>query len=114
LSCNFGLRCWQTDQTDGLTVDSEGFLWSAQWYGSCVVRYDPDGKVERRIITPAKQTSCMTFGGANFSDLFITSAARSEAMPIMPPDYDPNTGFFGARCTAWQLAFEDEPNAELE
>jgi len=80
---------------DGLTVDAEGFIWSAQWYGSCVVRYDPDGKVERRITTPAKQTSCMSFGGADFSDLFITSAARSEPMPVMPPGYDPNTGFFG-------------------
>jgi sugar lactone lactonase YvrE len=60
-----------------------------------VVRYDPDGKEERRIATPAKQTSCVTFGGADLSDLFITSAARSEAMPIMPPGYDPDAGFFG-------------------
>jgi D-xylonolactonase len=80
---------------DGLTVDAEGFLWSAQWYGSSVVRYDPDGKVERRISTPAKQTSCVTFGGPDLSELYITSAARSEAMPVMPPGYDPNTGFFG-------------------
>jgi sugar lactone lactonase YvrE len=50
---------------DGLAVDSEGFLWSAQWYGSSIVRYDPDGKVERRIATPAKQTSCCAFGGAD-------------------------------------------------
>lgn len=80
---------------DGLTVDTEGFLWSAQWYGSCVVRYDPDGKAERRIATPAKQTSCVTFGGPDFTDLYITSAARSEPMPVMPPGYDPNSGFFG-------------------
>ncbi|MGI9072470.1 MAG: SMP-30/gluconolactonase/LRE family protein [Bryobacteraceae bacterium] len=47
---------------DGLAVDGQGFLWSAQWYGSAIVRYDPDGKVERRISTPAKQTSCCAFG----------------------------------------------------
>jgi D-xylonolactonase len=80
---------------DGLTVDAEGFLWSARWYGSCVVRYDPDGKAERRIMTPAKQTSCVMFGGPDFTDLYITSAARSEAMPVMPPGYDASSGFFG-------------------
>ena len=80
---------------DGLTVDAEGFLWSAQWYGSAVVRYDPDGKVERRIQTPAKQTSCACFGGADLGDLYITTAARSEPMPVMPPGYDAVHGLFG-------------------
>jgi D-xylonolactonase len=80
---------------DGMTVDSEGFVWSAQWYGSCVVRYDPDGELERRILTPAKQTSCVTFGGADLTELYITSAAKSELMPIAPPVYDAEHGFFG-------------------
>lgn len=80
---------------DGLAVDAEGFLWSAQWYGACVVRYDPDGKVERRIPTPAKQTSSVAFGGSGLTDIFITSAARSEPMPVMPPGYDAVNGFFG-------------------
>jgi sugar lactone lactonase YvrE len=80
---------------DGLTVDTQGFLWSAQWYGSCVARYDPDGKLERRIDTPAKQTSCMTFGGDGYRDLFITSAAESWASPAMPPGYDPHAGLIG-------------------
>lgn len=80
---------------DGLTVDAEGFVWSAQWYGKQIVRYDPDGVVERRVETPAKQTSSLTFGGPNLTDIFITSAARSEAMPVMPSGYDPGHGFFG-------------------
>lgn len=80
---------------DGLTVDAEGYVWSAQWYGSCVVRYDPDGKVERRIETPAKQTSSLAFGGPDLTDIFITSAAKSEPMPVMPPGYDARSGYFG-------------------
>ena len=31
---------------DGMTVDSEGFVWSAFWGGWKVVRYNPDGGVE--------------------------------------------------------------------
>ena len=80
---------------DGLTVDAENFVWSAEWYGSRVVRYDRDGKVEREIRTPAKQTSSLAFGGPELTDIFITSAAKSEPMPIMPPSYDPNSGYFG-------------------
>jgi len=80
---------------DGLTVDAEGFVWSAEWYGSCVVRYDPEGKIERRIGTPAKQTSSMAFGGPDLTDIFITSAAESAPMPVMPPGYDPKSGNFG-------------------
>jgi sugar lactone lactonase YvrE len=80
---------------DGLTVDAEGFVWSAEWYGSCVSRYDPDGKLERRIQVPAKQTSSLTFGGPELKDIFITSAAKSEPTPVMPPGYDPDSGYVG-------------------
>jgi sugar lactone lactonase YvrE len=80
---------------DGLAVDAEGFLWSAQWYGSCIVRYDPDGTVERRVRTPAKQTSSVAFGGPHFTDLFITSAAQPFPSPLSPPHYDAGAGSIG-------------------
>jgi D-xylonolactonase len=94
---------------DGLTVDAEGFVWSAEWYGSCIVRYDPDGKVERRIDTPAKQTSSLAFGGPDLTDIFITSAAHSERMPIMPPGYDPYSGYFGGRLYLINLGIRGKP-----
>ncbi len=80
---------------DGLAVDAAGFVWSAQWYGGCIVRYDPDGKEERRIPFPAKQTSSLAFGGPDLTEIFVTTAAKSEIMPVMPAGYDPNSGFFG-------------------
>jgi len=80
---------------DGLAVDAAGFIWSAQWYGSCIVRYDPEGKVERRVPMPAKQVSSLAFGGPELNDIFVTSAGQSEIMPLMPPGYDPHTGNFG-------------------
>jgi sugar lactone lactonase YvrE len=80
---------------DGLTVDAEGFVWSAQWYGGRIVRYDPDGKIERQVEIPAKQTSSLAFGGPELTDIFVTSAAKSEPLPIMPLGYDAIGGFFG-------------------
>ena len=80
---------------DGLAVDAEGYIWSAQWYGSCIVQYDPDGKVVQRVAIPAKQSSSLTFGGSNLTDIFVTSAGQSEPMPIIPPGYDPKSGNFG-------------------
>ena len=60
---------------DGMTVDAEGFVWSANWFGGCIIRFDPDGKEERRIRTPAKQTSCVLFGGKDLNELYFTTAA---------------------------------------
>jgi D-xylonolactonase len=94
---------------DGLTVDAEDFVWSAEWYGSRVVRYDRDGKVERQIRTPAKQTSSLAFGGPELTDIFITSAAKSEPMPIMPPGYDANSGYFGGALYHINLGIRGKP-----
>ncbi|MBN1429460.1 MAG: SMP-30/gluconolactonase/LRE family protein [Anaerolineae bacterium] len=58
---------------DGLTVDAEGYVWSARWDGSALYRYSPDGVVDRRIDFPAKKVTCMTFGGDDLADLYVTT-----------------------------------------
>ncbi|MGH9587781.1 MAG: SMP-30/gluconolactonase/LRE family protein [Acidobacteriaceae bacterium] len=80
---------------DGLTVDAEGFLWCAHWFGGCITRYDPDGKRERRVDTPASQTSSLCFGGPNLDEIYITSAAKTNALVLAPESYDPNSVFIG-------------------
>jgi sugar lactone lactonase YvrE len=59
---------------DGLTVDSQGFVWSARWGGSKIIRYDPDGLPEREITLPVECPTSCTFGGADLNQLYITSA----------------------------------------
>lgn len=59
---------------DGSTVDAEGYLWNAQWGGSKVVRYAPDGSVDREVELPVSNPTCLCFGGAELDVLFITSA----------------------------------------
>ena len=79
---------------DGLTVDAEGYVWCAHWFGGCVVRYDPDGAIERTITVPAKQTSSVAFGGPDLTDIFITSAALSDSLPLAPLGYS-DSGYVG-------------------
>jgi D-xylonolactonase len=59
---------------DGATLDGEGRLWSALWDGASIVRMHADGTIERRITLPVRKVSSLTFGGADYSDLYITTA----------------------------------------
>ena len=59
---------------DGSTVDSEGYLWSCRWGGSCVIRFDPNGKVDDIIELPVENITSCTFGNKSLQTLFITTA----------------------------------------
>ena len=59
---------------DGMTVDADGYVWSARWGGSCLVRYAPDGVEVQRVEFPAKKVSCVTFGGDDYTDMYVTTA----------------------------------------
>ncbi len=59
---------------DGMTLDAEGCIWSARWDGGCLVRYTPEGKEQLRIPFPAKKVSSVTFGGRDYSDIYVTTA----------------------------------------
>lgn len=59
---------------DGSAIDAEGFLWNAQWGGSRVVRYAPDGSVDRTVAMPVSQPTSCAFGGPGLRTLYVTSA----------------------------------------
>jgi sugar lactone lactonase YvrE len=59
---------------DGLTVDRDGFVWSARWDGARIVRYDPAGKRERELRLPVARPTACAFGGDRLDELFVTSA----------------------------------------
>ena len=59
---------------DGLTVDSEGYVWSARWDDGALYRYTPSGEVDQRIEFPARKVSSVVFGGPDYRDLYVTTA----------------------------------------
>jgi sugar lactone lactonase YvrE len=65
---------------DGCTVDREGYLWNARWDGRCLIRFAPDGRVDRVIEVPMQRPTSCTFGGPDLDVLYVTSAPASAAV----------------------------------
>jgi D-xylonolactonase len=59
---------------DGMTVDAQGYVWSAHWDGNCLIRYSPQGEEVSRIPFPARKVSSVTFGGDDYADIYVTTA----------------------------------------
>jgi sugar lactone lactonase YvrE len=58
---------------DGAAVDAEGGYWSACYRGSRVMRFRPDGTIERKIRLPVSRVTMCAFGGPDLRTLYITS-----------------------------------------
>ncbi|MFD3502644.1 SMP-30/gluconolactonase/LRE family protein [Streptomyces sp. NPDC058678] len=66
---------------DGLTVDADGCVWVALWDGGAVRRYTPGGELERVIDLPTPRVTACAFGGADLTDLYITTARVGLSAP---------------------------------
>lgn len=70
-------------EPDGSCIDADGYLWNAEWGASRVVRYAPDGSVDRIIESPALQPSCVALGGTGLATLYVSSARVGMAEPAV-------------------------------
>ena len=61
---------------DGATVDAEGYVWSCEVYSGRLVRFDPDGVVDRIVGLPVQSATSVIFGGPNLDIAYVTSMAR--------------------------------------
>jgi sugar lactone lactonase YvrE len=59
---------------DGSAVDVQGYIWNAQRGAGRIVRYAPDGRVDRIVRMPVSQPTSCAFGGPDLKTLYITSA----------------------------------------
>lgn len=70
---------------DGMTVDAEGYVWSARWDGSALYRYTPEGAENLRIPFPARKVSSASFGGPDLGDLYVTTALSGGSQEAEGP-----------------------------
>ena len=78
---------------DGASVDSEGFYWACIFANGEVLRFDPDGTIERRIPMPVKYPTMLAFGGADLRTVFVTSATWPKP-PEWRADHPDEGGLF--------------------
>lgn len=72
---------------DGMTVDAEGYVWSAQFDRWCIHRYAPDGRLDRSIRMPVQRPTTCMFGGADLATLYVTSTRvnlAADALAAQP------------------------------
>jgi sugar lactone lactonase YvrE len=63
---------------DGIAVDGAGCIWAASYATGAVIRFRPDGAVDRRIDFSSRFAGCrvtsLAFGGEDLRDLYVVTA----------------------------------------
>lgn len=67
---------------DGMTVDAEGFLWSALWGGHRVHRYSPEGELTDVVAVPAAQPTSIALSVDRPHRILVTTASHGRARSI--------------------------------
>ncbi len=74
------LKDYERGLPDGSCMDAEGYLWNCRVVGgSCLVRLDGLGKIDRVIELPCSWPTSCAFGGAALDTLYVTSARFTMA-----------------------------------
>jgi sugar lactone lactonase YvrE len=60
---------------DGSAMDSQGYLWNCRFFGGCILRLSPTGKLDRVIEMPVSNITNCAFGGPDSRTLYVTSAS---------------------------------------
>lgn len=96
----------ESAEPDGLAIDRQGNIWSALWNGWAIACFNPDGQEISRVKVPIQRPTCVTFGGSNLTDLYITSASVGLSQQEI------KQGFFAGdlfRCSTQAIGLPTQP-----
>jgi sugar lactone lactonase YvrE len=62
-----------TGRPDGAAIDADGCYWVAGNDGGCLLRFTPDGRLDRTVGLPMAKPSMCSFGGGNLDTMLVTS-----------------------------------------
>jgi sugar lactone lactonase YvrE len=63
---------------DGAAVDVDGGYWICANDAGCILRFTPDGRLDRRIDLPMAKPSMCSFGGPGLDSLLVTSIGAGQ------------------------------------
>ncbi|CAG9132580.1 unnamed protein product [Plutella xylostella] len=92
---------------DGMTIDTDGNLWVANFDGRQVLKIDPrTSTILQKVAIPALQVTSVTFGGPNMDELFVTTASMNRGEEQPPP--------CGSTFRVTGLGVKGHPNAPVK
>jgi sugar lactone lactonase YvrE len=96
---------------DGMAVDREGGIWTAQWYGGCVICTAPNGAELRRVPVPGAQVSAVEFSPEG---LYITTAHEYGRLDIAPHGFSPDAPGIGGGVFLVDPGVSGSPHAQAD
>lgn len=60
----------------GSCIDEDGFVWNGRYGEGRLIRYSPDGSIDRHVELPATNITACGFGGPERRTLYVTTAAN--------------------------------------
>ncbi|RUR01522.1 SMP-30/gluconolactonase/LRE family protein [Labedella endophytica] len=63
--------------SDGLVRDADGYFWNGLYGEGVVVRWAPDGTIDRTVEVPAPNVTGVTIGGPDLRTLFVGTAREN-------------------------------------
>jgi xylono-1,5-lactonase len=86
---------------DGCVVDASDHLWTAQWAGHALLRFDRNGRLKERIAVPSVHVTTLCFGGQDLRQMKITTATdgappeERSALPLSGSLFASTGGWVG-------------------